>query len=145
MCIIIDANRCGDICSNEKDYVKPLLKWVMKGGKLVSGGKLEDELFKNLKMRSLLLEWDRSGRIRKFKREDMSVEIEGKCKSDDPHVLALANLSSASIIVTEDEDLISDLKNREIVGFRRKIYKENAASPGHVDHLSKLLSRSGCP
>ena len=45
------------------------------------------------------------------------------CKSNDAHVLALAIVSGARLLFTNDQDLQSDFGNRRIIsGVRGKIY-----------------------
>lgn len=148
MCVIIDANRAGDIVQGAKPYILVLLKWIRGGGKIATGGHLEAELFKNGKMRDLLLQLSRSGQLRRYPSDRLAqiqATVSLKCKSDDPHVVALAIYSKAEIVVTEDADLILDLRDRSLVFSRRRIFKENAASPARVGHLTTLLARSDCP
>lgn len=148
MCIIIDANRAGDFCLNEKPYIKTLRSWVNRGGKIVAGGKLETELFHNKKMRVLILEWTRNGTLVRISKDEVKAiedQIKDKCVSDDPHVVALAIKTRAQIVVTEDRKLIQDLRNKQLVKKRRRIYKENTASPMRVDRQETLLQNSNCP
>jgi hypothetical protein len=148
MCLIIDANKASDFCKQKDPYLKPLWEWINGGGRIACGGHLLTELYKIGAMQKLMLEWSRRGTLIRHdekKIKEIETEIIKKCKSDDPHVIALAVVSKASIIVTGDKDLISDLKNTNLVGFRRKIYKENSASPDRVDRHITMLRGSDCP
>lgn len=148
MCIIIDANRVGDILQGEKLYVHVLLKWIRSGGKIATGGHLETELFKSSRMRDLLLQLSRSGQIRRYSVDVLSAtqaQVTPMCRSDDPHVVALAIHSRAEVVVTEDAALIADLRDRSLVISRRRIFKENTASPARTTHLRKLLAQTDCP
>lgn len=148
MCIIIDANKAADFCKQEKPYLNVLLRWIATGGRVASGGHLERELFKVHSMKALLLEWSRSGKLIRVPQERVAARealVRSQCRSDDPHVVALAIETSASIVVTEDKNLIIDLRDRSLVGRRRRIYKENSASPSRVDRHTALLQRSDCP
>lgn len=148
MCVVIDANKAGDFCNQSRPYLRTLLRWVNAGGRVASGGHLERELFKVHSMKGLLLEWSRSGRLVRVPSARVSAReatLRPVCRSDDPHVLAVAIEAKASIVVTEDKDLITDLRDRSLVGQRRRIYKENSASPNRVDRHAALLARSDCP
>ena len=82
-----------------------------------------------------LLEWikeaDRGGhrgRVRRVRNEEIEtrqkrLERSGSLRSDDPHVIALAQVSGARLLYTKDEDLRQDFKNKEILDNPRgKIY-----------------------
>ena len=148
MCVVIDANKAADFCKQEHPYLKMLLQWVNAGGRIASGGRLEVELYKVQAMKGLLIEWSRAGKLIKISAEKIAQRealVRECCVSDDPHVVALAIESKAHIIVTEDKNLIKDLKNIRLVGSRRKIYKENSKSPDRIDRHRALLQRSDCP
>ena len=147
MCLIIDANRGGDFANLQDPYLLPLLSWVRKGGKIVSGGKLELELSKIGIMREMMLEWSRRGNLVRIPSASVQSEIDALCpiKSDDPHVVALARLSGARLIVTEDKKLIADLKNSSVVGFRRKIYKKDGSKPENIRNHRRMLAGLDCP
>jgi hypothetical protein len=148
MCLIIDANKAADFCKQERPYLKPLWSWVNGGGRIVSGGRLEKELFKIQAMKGVLLEWSRNGTLIRISSEKILEKenfVKSACISDDPHVVALAIISKANIVVTEDKKLIEDLRNCKLVGKRRRIYKENSASPSRIDRHATLLRSSDCP
>jgi predicted nucleic acid-binding protein len=118
MCVVIDANTAADFCRQEKPYLRELLRWINKGGRVAAGGKLEQELYKVEPMRALLIEWSRSGRLIKVSKEKIEAcerRIKKGCRSNDTHVIALAITSKAEIVVTADKELISDLKNTQVV------------------------------
>ena len=148
MCVVIDANKAADFCKQERPYLVALLKWVNSGGRIASGGRLEIELYKVQKMKGLLVEWMRSGKLIRVSSEritEREASVRNQCVSNDPHVVALAIESRANIIVTEDGNLIKDLKNTQLMGAKRKIYKEDSANPDHIHRHRALLQRSDCP
>ena len=148
MCIVIDANKAADFCKQERPYLRTLLQWVNSGGRIASGGRLEVELYKVHAMKGLLIEWSRAGKLIRISPERIAQRealVRNRCVSNDPHVVALAIESRAHIVVTADRNLIKDLKNLELVGSKRRIYKENSASPGRTDRHRALLQRSDCP
>jgi hypothetical protein len=148
MCVVIDTNKAADFCRQERPYLKTLLNWVNSGGRIASGGRLEAELFRVQAMKGLLLEWSRSGKLIRISPDRITnreVLVRDYCASDDPHVVALAIESRASIVVTGDMNLIKDLKNTGLMGSRRKIYKEDSANPESIKRHQALLRRSDCP
>lgn len=148
MCVVIDTNKAADFCKQERPYLKVLMKWILKGGRIVSGGRLQGELFKITEMRALVSEWSKRGNLVQLSTDvvaNKEKEISPLCKSDDPHVLAIAIISNAHIVVTEDKLLIEDLRDLKIVKRRRRIYKENGASPSRIDRHLSLLNASDCP
>jgi len=148
MCLVIDANQAGDFCKQEKPHLKCLLGWINSGGRVVSAGELERELFRVNAMRTLALEWSRRGNLIKLNAQEVTArknQIAPMCRSNDAHVVAVTIVGRADVVVTSDKLLIQDLKDTAIVGSRRKIYKENSASPGRVDRHAKLLRSLDCP
>lgn len=119
MCVILDTNSVSEVFGQEKSVAgDTLYNWIMKGGiQLVVGKTMLEELnnkfFKN---------WYRTaiskGRvIRINKQQDYQVNIiiknlikQSKCKSNDQHIIALAQVSGARLLYTQDNDLMSDFK-----------------------------------
>ncbi|AMS29007.1 hypothetical protein AEM38_05205 [Hyphomonadaceae bacterium UKL13-1] len=148
MCIVIDANQGGNIGRADQPHVKVLLKWIDDGGRVATGGKLEEELNKVGRMNGLLSEWQRAGRLYRVSKQKIEARVAklgAVCKSNDKHVIALTIEAKAKIVFTADAELISDLKNREILDFKCRIFKGNDRSPGRVEHLKALLANSDCP
>jgi hypothetical protein len=147
MCIVIDTNRAADFNNPNDPYLVLLLDWLKRGGSVVTGGLLERELMKIAVMRGLLQEWSRRGNLRRISREDVEREEQTlpAIKSNDPHVVALTRLSRAKVVVTEDKELISDLKDASLMGTRRKIYKRDVNNPGNVRNHKRMLSGLDCP
>ena len=116
MCAIIDANAAHEVFGEES--ARPgagqgFFNWIRKrDGRLVVGGKLRDELHRvGLKkwMRTTL----QAGDIRFV--DDKSVDCrakeldgEGACQSNDSHVIALAEISGARLLYTNDRKLQGD-------------------------------------
>jgi hypothetical protein len=148
MCIIIDANQAHIISEFGRcPYYTELVRWVSKGGKIVSGGKLEAELFRINSMRALITEWKRSGRlvsICSVRLKELENDIRASCISNDPHVVALAKLSDADVVVTSDNALVGDLKNRLLVGKKVRIFKAPKRAKVDLRAHKKMLSDSQC-
>jgi hypothetical protein len=129
MCAIIDANVIGDFFSATTGRrFSPFLDWLEKDGCVVFGGRNKQELAKSGRMLTLLAEWKRSGNAREVDDRDVLAEergIAGQCRSDDPHVIALARVSGARILVlSKDRLLEQDFHDPALVNHPRgRIYK----------------------
>lgn len=122
MCIIVDANVAGAFFAmSPNDDVRVVIDWIdYRGGKIVLGGKLTEELYSIRTARRWLSERQRSGRAKLFRKmlvetEEQVVSASGLCKSDDPHVIALARVSGARVLMTRDMELQKDFKCRLLV------------------------------
>ena len=122
MCGIVDANVANEVFGDERPPAgEHFFEWLASPrGQLVVGGRLRRELSRDHRF----LQWFgyavRYGRARSM--EDADVEARTHdlrrgdiCRSDDEHVLALALVSGARLLYTNDAALIEDFKNREIV------------------------------
>jgi hypothetical protein len=144
MCIIIDANVASQIFSNPKDEDSvPVLNWLFKDGAVVYGGKLAQELFKVRAARRSILEFKRSGRA--FQIDSQQLENEEQvilqldvCRSNDPHVIALARVSGARTLYSHDELLHEDFKNRQLIDKPKGCVYQNSG------HIGLLKHTSGC-
>ena len=135
MCVIFDANVAGVLFIDSKkrsDAATNFLEYLDKREiKLVVGGKLLEELttgstkFKEWLNGAVQRESASIIPADKIEKEQKLLEGE-KLKSDDPHVLALAIVSGASLLYTHDENLIADFKNRVLIpGRNRTVYKSD--------------------
>ena len=143
MCIIIDANRMGVFLTEPPDHdAAPIHDWLRKkGGKIVysTGGKFAAEVRGRTRERLTL--YARSGQAiyieaRRF-RDKQSSLANDDIKSDDPHVLALAQESGARLLYTDDTALMRDFKDKRFIDKPRgKVYRNQT----HVE----LLTKSTC-
>jgi len=149
MCVIIDANVAAEVFASpvQTDYV-PLWTWIEHGGgRIVYGGKNRRELARLTDVRRRLKTLWSAGRAfeignRQVAREEKAVVKMNACRSDDPHVIALARVSGTRVLCTEDQDLQADFKDRELVPAPRgKIYKR-ASLAGVLGHNSICPGRS---
>lgn len=133
MCIIIDANVASLIFRKfpPGDYA-PVIDWLYDGdGCLVYGGKLADELFKMRDVRSQIKVLNQAGRALSFEREavdneEIAVAATGLCISDDPHVIALARVSGARTLCSDEDNLHADFKNQRLLSNPRGHVYQNA-------------------
>ena len=129
MCVIIDANAISEVFGSgqsggkatQSESGKQLFDWLdLKSGRLVVGGsKLQKEL-SNKNFRIWVQEADRVGKLRKH--DDRKVDQKAKelldkkaCKSDDEHIVALAQISKARLLYSHDEPLHVDFKDAKLI------------------------------
>ena len=152
MCAIIDANTVREVFGpNRPPAGKKFFDWINNGkGLLVVGGKLNNELDKSsqsyrqwaqeAKRRGVLIEETKS-KIDKGKEELLAKRV---CKSDDLHILALARVSGARLLYSNDKNLQADFKNKELIDNPRgKVYSTLKCDNFSESH-QKLLSQSKC-
>ncbi len=131
MCAIVDNNVRDQVFGEDSDSPagKFFLEWLSAGrGKLVVGG----ELLRELRGYGDFNRWLRTALTRNIALaiDDDEVDIETQairdqrvCRSDDEHVVALARVSGARLLFTNDRALQDDFRNARIVpGTRGRIY-----------------------
>jgi len=144
MCVIIDASVASRVFSENRypDYV-PLWKWIEDGdGVIVYGGRLYEELSKVNRAKRYLKTLSDAGKAHKMSTDDVDQEEKKvslmRRKSDDPHVLALARLSRARVLCSNDTNLHADFKNLKLLPRPRgRIYQK-------AQHKNALKHSTGC-
>ena len=150
MCVIIDTNMIkGFIKPMTTEDMKPLRQYIVNGKiKLISppkGSTLSGEYKKINKTNEFLTEYSSQGFIKIISPEKLEQAEQElvfrekkyniKYKSDDFHILVLAEASNTKLLVTNDGDLEKDFKNPSIIG--GSIYKYKTQT--------KLLDNNKCP
>ena len=153
MCAIVDANVGHEVFGDaQSEAGRYLLDWLNRasGGTLVIGGKLREELCANGNFLRWLRTAVRLGRALNFDDQEVDAEAEslraeGICGSDDEHVLALARLSGARLLFTNDRALQDDFRNRGIIGgVRGRIYTTRERPDVRRSHIDLLRRRDLC-
>ena len=120
MCAILDASVCSMVFDGDDrpEAGKVFFEWIHSGkGRLVIGGRLRRELFKNTKFKDWAATAVNYGFLKdcddaKVKQcEDTITNLE----SNDSHIIALALVSHARLLCTGDRDLMKDFKNRKLI------------------------------
>ncbi len=131
MCAIIDANVAGEVFGpSPQQAAKKFYDWINKGsGRLVAGGKLLQELESgSQRFNRWAAEAVKFGMMRIVNEAEINTRTvrlknQGVYVSDDPHILALAQVSGARLLYSNDSALHEDFTNKELVDKPRgKIY-----------------------
>lgn len=149
MCAIVDANTAREVFSRDRPPAGDrFLSWINSGsGRLVAGGKLLRELGKLNDFKVWANEAVNSGKMRVLNDADVNartelIDREGII-SDDPHVLAVAQISGARLLYSNDKDLHSDFKNKKLIDNPSgSVYSTSRTSSFTKSHRL-LLGRKG--
>lgn len=115
MCAIVDANVGAEIIKNQpvsasKMFVKGMFQHRVR---LAVGGKLRSELARISGFAEWAAQLNRAGLLFSVNDNEVNdraeqLRISGELKSNDAHVLALAQLSGARVLYSRDQCLHSD-------------------------------------
>ena len=122
MCIIVDANVRDIVFGKSRTPASELLLRSIDNRfrRLVVGGKLRLELMQAATFRS----WIAQARLAQQVRDIDDDAVDSKtnelsenraCKSDDEHVIALAQVSGARLLYTDEPDLQDDFRDRNLI------------------------------
>lgn len=151
MCAILDANAAAAVFGRHRGgAAKAFLDWINEGsGSLVVGGKLRNELSNIGSFRKWQKQAVLAGRVKNADDaivDERARELAGRnvCASNDHHVIALANVTGARLLYTNDRDLQKDFKNRDLIKQPRgKIYSADAYADFQPVHKN-LLATNTC-
>ena len=154
MCAIVDTNVGHEVFSPESqsEAGKHFYAWLMRrnGGTMVSGGGHLRELNRNADFKRVFGERLRAGRARQIPDAEVDAEAANLraarvCRSNDEHILALARLSSARLLFTNDNALQDDFRDRGIVpGTRGRVYTTGQSQRVSGAHRSLLRRTDLC-
>lgn len=133
MCAIVDVNNCHKIFGDQEQRTpsgRYFLDWLEgTSGRLILGGtKFNTEIEKVGHYINWLKTAIRNGHAYRVKDQlvdtvEQELLAENKCKSDDPHLIALARIGGARLLFSEDPDLHEDFGNPGLVANPRgKVY-----------------------
>ena len=153
MCAILDANVVHEVFGdNPSASGAAFLDWIEDGnGKLAVGGKLTREL--SNAGTTKFNRWLRQARLATHvivigkSRIEQYIEIldeEDQCESNDRHVVAVAQISGARLLYSNDKALQRDFKNKKLIDEPRgKIY-ETSRNENFPDTHKQLLRNAVC-
>ncbi len=142
MCAIVDNNvRDRFFRQPVDDDLQPLWKWIDDGkGVLVVGGHLLTELSGSRNAADAIQTWERAGRaviVDKVRVDDETQRLraDGSCVSDDEHVIALARLSGARRLCSDDRLLHQDFRNPALINNPRgRVYQYRSQAANLLNH-----------
>ena len=149
MCAILDASVVHEVFGESPPAAgKKFFKWVAAGRRrMVVGGKQLAELKRGSEgFRKWMREAILAGHVHEINRQvvDEAVEqIEKKnlCRSNDPHIIALGQVSGARLLYSNDADLQKDFTNSSLIESPRgKVYSTHEFRDFRDTH-KKLLGR----
>jgi len=151
MCAIVDVNVSHEVFGdNRPEAGERFFRWLNSGSsRLVVGRKLLDELkYKNAQ------EWIRqailAGRVHQetssmVDEKEEELQRMGRCHSNDTHVVALAQVSGARLLYSNDKELHQDFGNKRLIDRPRgKVYSTNEHRHFTDIHERLLRNRNLC-
>ncbi len=153
MCAILDANVTFEVFGKKQtDAGRKFRDWLDGDrGRLVVGGKNLAELAHNGNFQRWFQEARRlTGSVRQAGRaqivaQDDELRRGGLLRSDDEHVLALALVSGARLLYSNDGDLKDDFSNSDIIrGPSGKVYTTRESKNFTSEHQQLLEAKNLC-
>ena len=148
MCAILDANVAHEVFGEGRPEAgKAFFDWLHSGsGSLVVGGKLLRELAGAGNVRNWLQQAVLKGQVKRLddqEIDDMEKKLAdaGSCKSDDPHVIALAQIGGARLLYSDDGTLHEDFKNPNLIDDPRGVVYSTMKSDKQTPGQRRLLGR----
>ena len=122
MCLMIDANAVSYVFGDNPTPAGEVFRGSVNNQrrKLVLGGKLENELNQIGRFLAWLSNAVTSGYVYRtcaLCTNELTAELENAqvCTSDDPHVIALAQISRCRVLCTDDADLKDDFRQGNLI------------------------------
>ena len=148
MCAIIDANVAHKVFGKDRPAAgEAFFDWLHSGsGSLIVGGKLLRELDGAGNVRDWLQQAVLKGQVKRCddqEIDDMEKRLadEGSCKSNDPHVIALARIGGARLLYSDDRTLHEDFTNPNLIGNPRGAVYSTMKSDKMTSGKRQLLRR----
>lgn len=150
--LIVDANVATQVFGQPKEALSPVQAALMAGqARAVHGGRLTDEYLRIGEALRFLRLLDQKGAARllpeaKVRAAEAALAASGRLESDDPHVLAIAQLGSVRLLVSDDAALIRDFQNPALLSAPKgRVYSTLSARAGRrsrPDVFAALLRSS---
>lgn len=152
MCAILDANVAGQVFGADRPAAgRAFFDWIDSGrGRLVAGGRLLRELDRNLVFRKWRLQAVQAGRIELLNDEAVDRRTEqlmqeDACRSNDEHVIAVAQLGGPRLLYSNDGDLQNDFADKGLIDRPRgKVYSTKERQDLRPEHRRLLADRNLC-
>ncbi|MCY4530411.1 MAG: hypothetical protein OXD46_15450 [Chloroflexi bacterium] len=135
--------------SGRPEAGEKFFQWLNAGkGRLVTGGlSLEELNVSSEGFRKWAVQARLAGRLkvengREVDTRTSALQREGKFKSTDPHVLALAQVSEVRLLYTNDGDLQKDFGDKNLIDNPRGKVYSTRVNKGFTTTHKRLLSRT---
>lgn len=130
--MILDTNRFSMVFSDKPDpEYAPVVEWLFDGdGLLVFGGtQYRAEIARHAAAQRVFVQLARAGRARSV--VDGPVDAEAAtlraCQSNDSHIVALARVSGARTVCTDDHELMIDIRKKALLDKPRgRVYQRTS-------------------
>lgn len=152
MCTIVDANVASEVFgSNKPPAADKFFQWLMSHGRLIVGGHLTRELARGSQhFREWAAQAQRRGILISVNDQDVrnrTDELLRKriCKSNDPHIIALAQVSGARLLYSNDRELHKDFRDKNLIDDPRgNVYSTIHGGEVRRSHRDLLGNRNLC-
>ena len=153
MCAIVDANVVSEVFgSNLPPAGEKFFDWLNQGsGRLIVGGKLLEELEQSsADFRRWGQEAQLAGKMKIVNKSEVDARTEQlrsatAIRSNDPHVIALAQVSGARLLYSNDGNLQQDFKNKSLIDDPRgKVYSTSGDGSFLPRHDRLLKNKKLC-
>ena len=152
MCAILDANVVGQVFGEDRPAAgRAFFGWLNADrGRLVVGGQLRNELDQSAAFRQWRVQAVLAGRVTLLNDDAIDAKArqlakENTCRSDDEHVVAVAQLSGARLLYTNDRDLQRDFNNKALIDQPRgKVYSTRTRDDLSPTQRRLLANRNLC-
>jgi len=123
MCAIVDASVIGEVFGRARSRTpaaQKFFEWLNAGtGKVVIGGKLREELERSTAFQGWAATAGLAGKLQSFNDDEVNSRARHLAQyireRDDPHIIALAQVSGARLLYSKDRGLIGHFENKEFV------------------------------
>ncbi|MXW61026.1 MAG: hypothetical protein F4Z58_00765 [Acidimicrobiaceae bacterium] len=150
MCAIVDASIVGNLLGSDANPAATGFRKAVDNGTvpLVVGGTRLDCELKNTGARQWVRELTNAGRLTRVddsEVDNLAEQLDGFCKSNDSHIIALAQISGARLLYTNDQALTGDFRNSDLVNNPRgKVYSTRVTKEFNASRRKLLNNRELC-
>ena len=152
MCAILDADVVGQVFGADRPAAgRAFFQWINSGrGRLAIGGRLRRELDRTRAFQEWRREAVLAGRLtllsdRAVDETASRLQREQACRSNDEHVVAVAQLSGARLLYSNDTDLQGDFTDKTLIDRPRgKVYSTGRRDDLTPAHRRLLANRNLC-
>ena len=152
MCAILDTDVAHEVFGSDRPEAgKKFFDWINKGnGRLAIGGRLRAELNNISAFRTWARRAASYGRLIDTNDDTVNKRAEEimaahHFRSDDPHTLALAKISGARLLYSNDGDLRIDFRNRTLIDNPRgRLYSTKKYKDFRDSHRMLLARNDLC-